>query len=174
MVLDERQYERIARHLDGEPVELTADEQAVAQEIRHGEAELAAMPQAQPPRRLMDRLRGQMLAAAPAQPRQRVIRVLLPAAAAVAAVIIAAVLWLAPWRPGEAPRAAAELPNMIATVYGSVDENIDLDVIADELEELEAGMVASLPAEPLDAEIETFQQSLEGFWLETDGWPNGS
>ncbi|GAG02154.1 unnamed protein product, partial [marine sediment metagenome] len=92
MNLTEEQYARIARWLDGQDVELSAEERAVAAEVRQGEGYLAAMLDVPLRREALDRA-WRRLAADLARPRRRALQIgyAAGAIAAAAAVVILAV-----------------------------------------------------------------------------------
>ncbi len=172
MELSDRQCDRVAGHLDGEAVDLTADEQAAAQEIRRAEKALPAMLEVPLPPRAIDCARRRMMRKL-ARPRAGVLRFATSAAAA-AVLIAAATVWFWPAGPTEPPLAEISYEAMIAT-YARADVNIDLDLIQQELEEFEAELVVSLPAGSADIELDAIQETLEGFWLEeTESWPGES
>ncbi len=173
MKLNERQYERVGRYLDGEQIELTADERPVANEIRRMEAPLPAMLEAQPSRKAIDRARRRMLSEL-LRPGRRTRRIIWPAAAAAAVLIAATAVWV--WRSGfPAPPPSPPLVTIeeVAGIYAGSDENVDLDLIAEELHAMEAEIVVSTPTGTLDAELHDLQETLDTFWLEeATTWPD--
>ncbi len=56
MDLNDRQYERIARQLDGENVELSDAQRGIADEIRRSERQIGAMLQAELPEDVLQRV----------------------------------------------------------------------------------------------------------------------
>jgi hypothetical protein len=177
MKLNERQYERVGRYLDGEQIELAADERAVADEIRRMEAPLPAMLEAQPSRKATDRARRRMLSEL-LRPGRRTRRIIWPAAAAAAVLIAVTAVWV--WRSDPPPPAPLISIEEVAGIYAGFDENVDLDIIAEELHAVEADIVISTPAGTLDAELHDLQETLDTFWLEEEttwpdeeAWPDG-
>ena len=162
MAMNEGQYERIARRLDGESVELTVEEQAAAEEIRRSEAALAGQVEVDPPREALVRARRRVVAAL-LRPRRRRWRYAAVAAAAVLLVVVG-VLWIL---VGRTTPATSPWQGAVSMANGSVaSENMDLDVIAAELDELEADWAVSLPTGASDAEFDALEESLEIFWLD--------
>lgn len=172
MELNERQYQRVARYLDGEPVQLSETERQLAEEIRQAERELAPKLEVQPPGETVERALRRITAAL-ARRRRRVLPFIAPAVAAAAIVVAVAAMHL--WPSGQAaPEVGAITLEALAEAYASEDEDIDLDLIARELDELEVSIVVPLPADPVEAEIDALQQELDAFWLEEVRWPGES
>ena len=88
----EQQYERVAQYLDGDPIELTAAERDLAEEIENGLSLVTAGIDPHMRRRAMDKARRRMSAAL-VRPRRR--KVFLTCFAAAEAVAVAAVLVVA-------------------------------------------------------------------------------
>lgn len=166
MLWNDEQYERVARWLDGDAVELTAAESALAEEIRAEEARLGDALQAAPPMVAMARARVRMIAAA-ARPRWHAVRWGLSGAAAAAAVLVAAsLLWWGGAQPQRMPGGAPLTADMLSEAYMPESQNVDLDLIADELSDMQAEMVVGLPATRDDAEMDVLQDMVDLFWLE--------
>lgn len=216
----EAEYDRVAQHLDGLPVDLTPGEQALAEDvrreeatvgqrldaalpadgldaawqrgmlaaIRRAEAVVGAMLDAPVPRATMDRA-ARRLRAELARPTRRALRFILPGAAVAAvaaAVLLAAVVlpWLishpsaapdgaaldavASRRPMEpAARRSAGLPLDILAASVQGPETLTIDVVADEVDRLEAEMRLAAPARlPMDLRIDQIQRNVENFWLD--------
>ncbi len=179
MELDGKHTERIARCLDGEPVELTADEQSAVEEIRRTDAALGAMLlDVQPPRRVMELTRRRMVAEL-ARPRHRTKWVVWPGvAASVAAVVLMAfTFW---WR--ESPPLAkttvdVALEGLIADYYSAAEQSQDADVglVDREIEKLDADMLSLISVESVEDELDALQQELEMFRVyEANGSPGES
>lgn len=169
MELNERQYERVGRYLDGEQIELTADERTVADEIRRMEAPLPAMLEAQPSGKAIDRARRRMLSEL-LRPGRRTLRIIWPAAAAVVLIAVTAV-WV--WRSHTTEAPPLISIDEVAGIYARPDENVDLDLIAEELHAMEAEIVVSTPIGTLDAELHDLEETLDTFWLEEATiWPD--
>jgi len=168
MRLTERQSERVARFLDGEAIELTDIERAAAEQFRRDEAALGSMLIAAAPGKAMARARRRMLAAT-ASGRRFFRRLAIGAGAAAAAAILiaAAAIWLRS-SPGGAPEELTDATELLAEIYGESCPDVDLDLLAEELEYLEAEIVVSRPTGSIEAELDDLERSVEIFWLEDD------
>ena len=169
MELSEEQAERVARYLDGEPVQLTSAEQVIAEEIRRGEALLAGIPDVRAPVGAMQRAQRRMMGEL-ARPRRRSKWLIWPGAVAAAGILIVAGLL---WRAAP-PSAAIDLPmDILAEAYAAPDENLDLDLIEQDLHALRAEVLVSAPIESsIETRMEAVQGMLETFWFaETDVFP---
>lgn len=165
MELNEQQYRRVGRYLDGASVELTPDEQKVADDIRRIEIALRGRVEVTPPRSALDPARRRMLGEL-VHPRRRVRWILWPAAVA-AIVLIAA----APWFVKPAPPDAGPIGEEITMTYPGQNEDIGMDLIAEELQMLEAEITVSLLPAPLETQLDDLQESLSDFWIEeTPNW----
>ena len=61
----------------------------------------------------------------------------------------------------------------MARIYAQQDANIDLDLIGSELDDLAADMISIGPTSTFEAEIDSLQQRVDGFWLEEiEHWPD--
>jgi hypothetical protein len=168
------QYARVARWLDGEPLELSVAEKALAEEVARAEADFAGAFEVAPPSAVVE---AAMRRALPAGRRRgvRLLRFVGPAlaAAAAAAVLIAV-------RPGPTTtqrRGPIFEPSAyeVAEVYDEADANGDLDLIGSQLDQIQAELVAAPHPGAVDAQIDALQNSLDLFWLEDDGrWPDES
>jgi len=160
----QQQLERVARCLDGEAVELTAAERALAAEITAGESMLSVL-EAPLPRAAADRARRRMAAAAAAPSlRKRVLRYVVSVeAAAVAGLLIVAgtLSILAP----DLPDALTAVPTSVLVQSTQSSVNGDLDAVTSALDDLEADIVVSTPA-PRDDDlgIESMQQDMQEFF----------
>ena len=163
---NEQQCERIARWLDGQEVPLSAEELSEARRLRRQEAQLgrlldvptspAALAAAQ-----------HALRHAVARSRRSVLRIFLEvAAAAAAAVLIIALLW---------PQQASTLPGDVPTtvLFEASRHNpshIELETIANQMDQVKAQMLASIPPMPQEglAENGSDEEDLDALWL--DEW----
>ena len=166
MNLSDAQYDRIARRLDGEDVELTAVEQAAADEILRHESRLSGVMDAAPSREAVDRAKRRMMAelARPARRtiwRRGVLRVALATAAAVLLVAI--------FRPGgpEPPAKTTEpisLEELVPLESPGVDE---FDLLAGELNKLDAQFrAAGVGMDLLGESMDALEFEIEAFWLD--------
>ena len=194
MNLTERQYERIARCLDGEAVALSADEQAACDEIAADQAQLATVlsAPAEASREVLrqtgvlaqigmqEKLLGEMLdvdvpqaaidrawgrtQTAIARPR----RILLRLGAVAASVAIAAgvllTLTLIGPQPGGPVAPTAQAEAYVASVVAVQDPAIEL--LAAEIDQLEAEVLASVPPASLDIGLDQAERAIEEFWLD--------
>jgi len=202
MNLTERQYERIARRLDGQAVALGPDEQAVCDEIAGQEAQLSpalavgANPSPGVLQRakalaeigLQENLLGEMLKtdvpplamdrawraaqAALARPQRMLLRVGAVAASVAVAAGVLLTLTLIGRQPGSttsAPPALAASQAVPADVYvASVSAAQDpaINLLAVEIDQLEADVVASVPPASLDIGLDQAERAIEEFWLD--------
>ncbi len=165
MELNGDQYERIGLWLDGEAVELTPEEQAVAREIRAGEASLAgAMGAAAVPGKAMRRARRAIRSAAGRRwaVRARFVAVA-GAGAAVAATILVA--WAIRLQTATTPAPGRE-SDMDAWVQAIQEPpgGAAIHQLARELDRFEAELAVSRPPEIVDWQIDSVQQAIDSFW----------
>ena len=163
-------YERIGRWLDGEAVELTAAERAVADEIRRDELLLDAPIDGRGQHEAMARARRR-LSAELGRPRRR--KLVLAALTGVEAAAVAALLVMV-WTfhvvsNGNGPPSIMSL-EMFVQVTGQTDGPEEMDLIEDELDRLRAEMLVELPEDDSDAALEDLQEQLDELWL--DGPPD--
>ena len=207
MTLTDEQYERIGRYLDGEPLDLSDPERAVAEQVRQDESHVAGMLAASTPAGALDSARGYALmaeirrdeavlgglldarvpqgtfhrvhrrvVAGLARPQRRLLRIGAAASAvAVAAAVLLAVA-LSPFGSGP-PRAAVpvarayELPAVpVEILSASVEtpEDATVELLALEIDEYEAGMIASAPSAALDMGIDQVERAVEELWLDME------
>jgi len=174
MELNDDQYGKIARYLDGEEVELSKPEQAAADEVDRLARPLAGRLEFAPPPQVMQRITEKVISRL-AHRRNRVIRLVPRAALAAAAGILlaAAVMYLIPRPAGPCPIAVELPPDVVAQVYAHGEQNMDLDLIGDELDALAAEIhIARAPAQ-FDTELNFLEEDVETFWLdEAEQWPD--
>ena len=176
MPLNEEQYERIARWLDGEPIELSEVERAVAEEIRRDEAFVASLAPVQAPTTALDRARRRMTAEL-ARPSHRTNWVgrFAVAAAAVAIAVLAA--WMLMSDPGTKKTPIAkpgpengEVPFEVVLEHMDDDTQLDeIDVLGDELAELRADIFLTMDEPEIDTEINALESELENVLLNGTG-----
>lgn len=169
MELDERQYERIARWLDGEAVELTAAERHAADEIAGLEEGVGAAMNVQTPLAAMERARMRMRAAA-ATPRYRLLRIGTYAAAAAAAVlfITTALPTGTPNKPAMVGGVASgEVPlDVWVQSMNPPADSVAITLVAEQADSLAADMAAAKPMPAVDRGIESLQQDIKDMWLD--------
>lgn len=144
MELNEGQFERIAEWLDGRDVELSAEERTVGEGIRRRQASLGGLLDVQLPpgayARARHALRRQVR-----RPRHRVLRIMIEIAAVAAAAVVIMALLL----PPHAPALARQVPTAVLfeDAYRS-DGAVELDTIAQQMDQVETRLLASLPPVP--------------------------
>ena len=169
MALNDAQYERIARRLDGQDVELSEQERMAADEIRRRQVDLAAMLDVNAPPEVLAgarrRMRAMLIGAA--RPRRRSFYL---AVATAAAAVLVAILYLKPFVGSK----DVEIP---AEVLFSEPVSPEMDQLAQDVEKLGAyiGAYASAGAlettpEPAGAlettpEPDEFYFEIEALWL---------
>ncbi len=172
MAMTESNHERIARWLDGESIELTADERAVADEIRRDELLLDSPIDARDQRQAMDRAANRMRASL-ARPRRRK-RYLgwLTAAEAVAVAALLIVTWTVHMvNSGTGP----DVPNVYITAVAGLDTFDELDFLQDELDSLQADLSAEDWRSTDDYDVDDLEEQLEDFlfYEPVDIWTEG-
>ena len=160
MTLNNEQYERIARRLDGQDIQLSGEEQALADALRAQEQYLDTMlPVPVPPEvlRRMDR----RLTAALARPPHRV-RWIGVAAAAAAAVVIAVLVQVFLNRPEQTPPdPLAGVPTETLFELSTTNGNGELTELAKEIDELEAENFVSIFSSVDESQIESLEREIE-------------
>ncbi|MFP4054129.1 MAG: hypothetical protein ACLFV7_09725 [Phycisphaerae bacterium] len=144
MEYTDRQYQRVAAYLDGEPIELTGQERTLAEELPALETELEAALTVEMPPRTREEIRRRMTAelARPTVRWGRVLRVF--AAAAVVAVVASAALLTLPGEKPDPPRKLSVVSyEQVTEVTRSEALAAELELIAEEVDQLEADMLAS-------------------------------
>jgi len=170
-MLEQEQYERIARWLDGENVKLTPAEMQAAEEIRRDESRLSAMLQTAAPAASRDRARRRLVAAA-ARPRVTWWHAGAAAAAAAAVVLVALAVWKT--RPGperivQPPPAAQPAPEQLDlhayVALRSADETDEIDILTYECEDIAAEMAWAAVPSHLEFRIEALEESFEEIYI---------
>ena len=176
MQTNDEKYQRVGRYLDGENIDLTGEELALAEEIRTASQRLAGILDVQAPDESLS-LAGRKMMAELAKRPQSGLRAVWRQVARVAAVLLIAVLmmWLLPSRPSVERRTAgtdSTVPTEILTeVDWRGDQHVDLDLIARQLEEIEAEILVTFSSTTLEMELDNVRQELGEFWLEeADNW----
>jgi hypothetical protein len=177
--LSEQQYERVARWLDGERIDLSAQEMAAGGEIRRGEASLVAALGVEMPPQVLRRVQKRIVAEL-ARPAHRPVRIgFVTATAAAAALLLAAGLFRMAQDPGRAHSRVAEVTVSVLELMqalGSPYKDAEMDMLAGQMAELEADVLASRNPSSLDLEIDALQQEIDDFILEDASfqWPTES
>ncbi len=169
MKINKEQYERIARHLDGGDIRLDGAERKLSDQIRRDELLLGALDVG-PPARAMARARRRMIAAV-ARPggRMRWLRYVVGIeAAAVAALLLVAVTLAMVSTGTVGPRTPVVVPTSVFVASTESLAQGDLEVLARQIDELEAEIVASLPISYGDLEIELLEREVQDFLMNGD------
>jgi hypothetical protein len=183
MANNEEQFERVGRWLDGEPIELTQPEKALADEIRRDEAGARLLLAAPAPREAIDRVHRRMLAelARPVH-RTKWIRYAAGAVAAVAGAVLVAgsfLGWFGRANPSEPSAPVTKAPSgevpieVIVEKMTEPSRNLDLEVLAKQVDELNADMAVSmLSPSASELQVDALQHEIDEFWLDdTVSWP---
>ena len=167
MTLNDQQYERIARWLDGERVSLSEPELRAAEQIKSGEGRLGVYLDVRVPGPAIDRARSEVSAALAARGRsRRIFTYIAPAAAAAMLLIGLGVLFVmlqspVPVEPDGRAVAAVDEAGLLAALVDP-DAGLleaDLEQIADDLFMASVGMYD-------DAQLEQLDQELAEVWLD--------
>lgn len=166
MKISREQYERVARHLDGGDIRLDGAERKLSDQIRRDERLLGVLD-VEPPARAMARARRRMIAAL-ARPggRLRWLRYVVGIESAAVAALLLVAVTLAGISTGLVGRRG---PVVVPTsVFIASTESLaqgDLEVLARQIDELEAEIAASLPISHGDLEIELLERDIQDFLM---------
>jgi len=175
MVSSETYNERIALWLDGEPIELTAEERRIADEILRDQAVLDTAIDPRPRQEAMAharwRLSGEL--ARPTRRKRWLGALTVVEAAAVAALMI--VTWTVHM---VANGSSADLLDVYVQASAEVRTIDELDILQDELNTIQAALTTEMLGGEYDREeleIESLQQQLEDYDLyeSFDDWIGG-
>jgi len=172
MNFDDRQYERVARWLDGESVELTEAERQLAAEIRAGEAALAGRLDVELPSAALVRTARRMSAAAAGSGRSAWWAAVGAAAAVAAALVVAVIIHQPTEQSAGLNLAAVQQTQVFVQSLDQSAQDTQLDVLANQMDELDAEIQYSLvilPGEQMDRRLDEMEQSINDFWP-TDPW----
>lgn len=175
MILREEQYERIARYLDGEPIELTTVEREAVTDLHLCDRELPPLEVPVPPG-AMERARRRLVAAAarPHAGRTRWWAWTGGAIAAAAVVALAVGAWIA-WQPKPQtpapPATAVTAPaNVFVAAMEDSDAQSEIAAVQVYVEDMDDDVIVDRAAptvEPVDVEIESLEDEIENLLLET-------
>ena len=121
-------FERVARWLDGEDVELTAEQRALAEEVLADEAALAGALEVAPPPGVLHRVQAGLVRGPVRRPLRRRYLAVLSAAAAVVATVLA--LWLV-GRSSMGPATPEYVEQFLEPPAAALDARVD--ALAEEL-----------------------------------------
>ena len=173
MAITEEQYERIALWLDGQDVALGEAERAAADEIRRDEALLGAV-EMRAPRGALDRA-SRRIGAELARPtrRLRIARFVAVTTAAAAAIILATALLMpdpAPVAPvGHDPDGetiAKKVETLIDEMEESIRPQMMVELLAADLESLEAEMLVTAEIGEMDLKINALENEIDSILLD--------
>ena len=166
MELRSEQYERIALRLDGEAVDLTAEELAAAREIQAGEAALQrSLGAPAVPARALARARRQLRAATGRRiaVRARFVGVAAAGVAIAAAIVVAWAIRL--HGPPAPPTLPAVPPEVWAQAIAEPPGGEAIQFLSRELDRFEAELAVSKPPS-VDWQIDSVQHEIDNFWRE--------
>ncbi len=151
MDMNEKQYERIARYLDGENIALSTEERAVAEDLHRAEALVGKALDVTPPAESLQRAMSTRSIRVHLHPR-RTLRFTLSAAAAVAAAAVVLLTFSLLWKPVPRtdldlaqdtvmPRPSADVPvsDMLDSLKAVSTLDQDLDELTEEFDREEFG-----------------------------------
>ena len=166
MRISREHYERVARYLDGEDVRLDEAERELSEQIRRDERLLAALDVGLPAPAAARARRRMVAALARPGGRVRWLRwVVGVEAAAVAALLLVAVTLAIVSRGPEGPRAPVVVPTSVLIASTEFSAQSDLDILARQLDELEAELATSVPISDGDVEIDSLERDVQDFLL---------
>lgn len=177
MQISKEQYERAARHLDGGDIRLDGAERKLSGQIRRDERLLGALDVGLPVR-AMARARRRMIAAL-ARPgdRLRWLRYVVGIEAAAVAALLLVAITLASISTGLVDqRGPVVVPTSVFIASTESSAQGDLEVLARQIDELEAEIVASVPINYGDLEIELLERDIQDFLMNggQDTWDEPS
>jgi len=179
MNMNDEQYERIARYLDGEEISppLNVEELATAEEIGKAETKLTGLLDVTLPAAAEDRAKRRAIAAMAGRRRisrvGRAFGVGLSIASAAAVLLFAVNIWRDSFgpQPQESPTPVVSTNVWVKAMQAGDDDDfaIELDILAEQLDTEEAEIVDltiadSSPATGFDNGVEYLQESVDKFW----------
>jgi hypothetical protein len=170
--MTEFNYERIALWLDGDPIELTAEERAAADEIRRDELLLDSPIDAADQRRAVDRAANVMRAAL-ARPRRRKRYLgILTAAEAVAVAAVLILFWTVQF---SGPDSEIDWPDVYVVAAAEIDTFDELDLFQDELNSIRTDLAAENWDATGDQDVDSLEEEIEEFMFfePVDIWTEG-
>ncbi len=165
MNLNDEQYERMARKLDGSQPPLTEQEQAAVDEIVRDESWLSGRLDVQVPQRAMSRARNRLAVAVAARPGRSAYIGYVAAVASAAALILLTFSFITMMQPhGDAktPVAASPPDDLL---FAPSQNNYDIAIVAAQADELAADMASSSLPSDFEMQIDELEKETEEFWL---------
>jgi hypothetical protein len=179
MTTQETQHERVARYLDGERVELSADERALADELRAGEGFLAADLDVRCTAAARRRAQRRLYAAVSARPRRslRFVALAGSVAAAAAVVLLAVQVFWNPSLPDGMVVETVHVPTdvLMQSVESSSDLDLELELLAGQIEQAQAEPKLASGDDTQETAVDDLQEKIDRFWADDNKtdllWP---
>ena len=173
MILDDKQFDRVARDMDGQNLHLGFDEQQARSDIHRNESFMATLWEVDVPPDTLAKANRRMLAQL-AHPHRTAFRRagLAAGISSAAAIILFAMLsWFLPYdTTTPAPLHLSEVPSEVLFEALQPTEDMEgLDEFAGEVVIFAAEIGASnttLQNSDIDVELDAIRQRLDGFWIE--------
>ncbi len=162
MQTDDAQYDRVAQYLDGRSVDLTAEQKALAKQVRRDEAWLVDELQARPSPEALERARRCMLSVGATRRRRR--RVWRWSAAVAAMILVAITLGL--WFPRSESNGQMANVELLAQAYQSSEQTTEFEQLSEELENLAEDIALGFQTQLLQSDLDILQQELDSYWLQ--------
>jgi hypothetical protein len=171
----EHDNERVARWLDGEPVELTDAQRALAHAMRDDQAAVATHLDAAPSADAVKQSQTAVQFASAQQGNRNRFGRVVGAAAAIAAAACLVLLFSAPTSdpstagpvPGPVASNTASDTDALLSAWDVSDDGFDVEMnlLADQLNQTQAELiVAEDSPSQLDTRIDALEQQINGFW----------
>jgi hypothetical protein len=171
----EHDNEQIARWLDGEPVELTDAQRALADAMRDDQSAVGAYLNAAPSDDAVRQSQMAVQFASAQQGNRNRFRRFVGATAAIAAAACLVMLFAAPTND---PNTAGPVPGPVASnttsdtdaLLGAWDVSddgfdVEMNLLAEALDQTQAELIVSEDSpSQLDTRIDTLEQQIDGFW----------
>ncbi len=160
MTYTEQQYERAGQWLDGQTVDLTADERRLADEIRSGEGMLCALEAAVPPA-AMARAQRRLVAAA-AKPGRIRLALKYVVGVEAAAIAGAAMILITLGVLSQDPSPAASVPTELLINAAQKPINADIQALGDRMDQLESDIVSTPAVRSGEGDFDVMERDLKG------------
>jgi len=160
MTLNDEQYERVARRLDGQDIQLSSEEQALAEAMRAQEQYLDSVLPVPVPAEVLRRV-DRRLTAALARPRHRVRWIGVAAATAAAVVIAVLVQVFLNHQDKPRPDPLAGVPTEKLFEVSSTNGNGELTELSKEIDKLEAETFVSVFSSADESLFESLEREIE-------------
>ena len=180
MDFQDQQYERVARCLDGEEISLTADERRLADEIGRIEVSVGPAMDVNVSAHIIQRALRRRQAAELKRSR-RILRFKLAGAGLIAAAAMVLLALSVLWRPIlppssgydvaqqtdiPRPRSSVSMMELLSSLETSSDFDLELDLLAAELDQEEFEIATTPDTGQEDEEILDMQENIRNFWEE--------